>query len=405
MNGKNFSSWEQKGIKQESGYVKTQPFYAEGNGTKKDVRYSPKVREIKTLADYFALLKEIHEHNEKRLKVEEKECGSLFLYRGQANVEWNYSPSGLRDEKNLKREYLIQREFHRTYFEKMDSMKTVFDEEVLMQHYGAGSRVLDLLESPLMALWAACGGDRPKDNSDKYGEVSFWCLDYENDDLKAYDSSTVSLIANTAKCDYQFYLGNLEIEYHKEHPTSLQDFICLKDVLRRTVVARPKYNNVRFTHQLNCFAVMNLNKLVDKDGAFSKKFGITVEQFSDYILNAAIINKDKNSDYQKPNISRLRRGLHTLGKDFSELESWDLTFEKCVPNDSSFVDTFDLYKYMYNDSDNKNEKVPIYAVIPPEAKMSLLKELKYANVTTATVYPDMNIVASELLKSFALKID
>ena len=399
MNGKNFSSWEQKGIKQESGYVKTQPFYAEGNGTKKDVRYSPKVREIKTLADYFGLLKEIHEHNERR----KKDLGSLFLYRGQGNVAFDYSPSVLRNENNIKREHLLQREFHRIYFETMDSMKTVFDEEVLMQHYGAGSRILDLLESPLMALWAACETDSNPDFKNTFGEVSFWCLDYENDDLKAYDSSTVSLIANTAKCERQFYLGHLDIAYRKEHPTELQDFIYLKDVLRRTVVARPKYNNIRFTHQLNCFAVMNLNKLVDYDGHFYKKFGITVEQLSNYILNAETINKDKEVEYRKPNLERLINGYHSLNTDFSELTPWDLTFEKCIPDDSPFVDTFNLYKYMYNDSDNESQRVPIYAVIPPESKKNLLKELKYATVTTATVYPDMNVVAKALLGTFALK--
>ena len=95
--------------------------------------------------------------------------------------------------------------------------------------------------------------------------------------------------------------------------------------------------------------------------------------------------------------------MHTLSADFSELEPWDLRFEKCIPNDSHFVDTFDLYKYMYNDSDNESEKIPVYAVIPPESKKDLLKELKYANVTTATVYPDMEKIAKELLDTFALK--
>ncbi len=405
MNGNGFDSLQQKGLKDEGGYVKTQPFYTEGDTTAKNVRVSPKICEIRTLADYFSFLKEIHDKNADRLKRQKKEFGSLFLYRGQGNVAFDYSPSILRSEKNIKREHLLCREFHRRFFETMDSYKTMFDEEVLMQHYGVGSRCLDLLESPLMALWAACETKSNGDFKNTYGEVSVWCLDYENEDLKAYDSSTVSVIVNTAKCERYFSLGNLAMEYHKEHPTEMQNFIYLKDVLRRTVVARAKYNNVHFTHQLNCFAVMNLNKLVDYEGNFQRKFGISAEQFSEYILNAKEKNKGRGEEYQKPNIARLREGKHTLNADFSELSPWDLWFEKEKPNDSPFVDSFDLYRYQYNDSENENERVPMYAIVPPSAKDSLIEELEYTNITNATVYPDMDIVAKEMLERYGLQIE
>ena len=51
----------------------------------------------------------------------------------------------------------------------MDSFKTLFDEEVLMQHYQVGSRCLDLLENPLMALWAACETDSNSDFKETFG--------------------------------------------------------------------------------------------------------------------------------------------------------------------------------------------------------------------------------------------
>ncbi len=403
MNGNDFEPLLQKGIMQDGRYVKSAPFYAEGDGTKQDVRYSPKVRYIGSLADYFELLNEIHERNEKRLKTEKKECGSLFLYRGQGNANFDYSPTILRYEEKIRREHILQKEAHRRFYTEFDKCKSIFDEEVILQHYGAGSRCLDLLENPLMALWAACEYTSNEKLKESFGEVSIWCLDYENDDLKSYDSSTVSVIADTATMEQNFSLGQLEIEYHKEHPTDIAHFIYLKDILRRCVVVRPKYNNIRFTHQFNCFAVMNLNKLVDYDGSFYKSFGITVEQFSDYILNAEVTNKDKEHVYKNPNLAWLKEGHHTLNADFSELTEWDLHFEKIAPKDSPFVDTFGMYKYMYNDSDNKNERVPIYAVVPPDAKDHILKELSYANVTNANVYPDMEIVAKELLQKFGLE--
>ena len=181
MNGKNFSSLEQKGLQQDGKSVRPFPFYAEGKSTKQDVRYSPVVRPIHTLSQYFELLKELHDKNEKRLKEQHKELGSLFLYRGQGNVNFDYSPTILRTVDNIKREHILQKEFHRRFFNVMDGMKTLFDEEVLMQHYGAGSRCLDLLENPLMALWAACETESEAKFKDTFGEVSFWCLDYADD--------------------------------------------------------------------------------------------------------------------------------------------------------------------------------------------------------------------------------
>ena len=139
------------------------------------------------------------------------------------------------------------------------------------------------------------------------------------------------------------------------------------------------------------------------DNGFSKKFGISIEQFEEYILNAETINEGRDDAYKLPNIERLREGTHSLGVDFSDLQEWDLNFEKIEPKDSQFVDSLDLYKYWYNDSLSENERVPIFAIVPPEAKQSLLEELEYANVTTATVYPDMDVVAKELLRKYAVQ--
>lgn len=45
------------------------------------------------------------------------------------------------------------------------------------------------------------------------------------------------------------------------------------------------------------------------------------------------------------------------------------------------------------------------AVVPPSAKDSLIEELEYTNITNATVYPDMDIVAKEMLKRYGLQIE
>ena len=403
MKGNQFSSRWQKGIWSENGQVYKESFNVEGDGIERNIYITPDYVEITSLSEYFSFLKDIHATKEIQLRQEGKKSGCLFLYRGQQNINWGYCPSIMRYEKDLNREHLILREFHRQFYEIFDSCKTMFEEEVLLQHYGVGSRCLDLMENPLIALWAACVTPEKDEDNAEPGEVSIWCLDNDDDQLKAFDSSTVSVIANTAKMEKNFGLGHIEIAYHREHPTELTNFIYLKDLLRRSVIVRPKYNNPRIKNQQGCFAIVNLNKLTDGNGDFQNKFGISIEEFRDYILNAEVLNAGKSDEYKKPNITRLREGKHSLNADFSDLSQWDLWFEKITPDEADFVDSFGLYEYMYSrPTSNNKERIPVYAVIPPEYKKDILKELKYLNITKAFIYPEMENMAKEMKETFCL---
>lgn len=390
---------DKKGICYDKGRIQIKTILSEGNGIKKDVRIKPIYTEVTSLEQYFKFLKEIHCKDEEFLKGEKGHPGNLFLYRGQSDVNYLFTPSILRNTIGKENEHLLFQEFHKRFYEKFDSCRTVFDKETIMQHYGVGSRCLDLMENPLVALWAAC--DNIEKNS--YGEVSIWSISKKSTELKYSDSSTVSVIANTAAQEPCFSLGQLEIDYRKEHPTSLSDYIFLRDVLRRSVIVRPKYNNQRIYNQQGCFAIVNSNELVD-DGEFEQKFHISVKKFSEYILNASEINKDMDFSYRNPNVYWLRQNKHTLpGVNFSELTSWDLRFYKQSVDESTFTDVYDLYKYMYdNNHSTTNDKCPVYVIIPPKAKIEIANELKYMNITDAYIYPEMENVSKELKSMYGL---
>lgn len=398
------SSLDRKGIAEINGQIETNSIMVESKGLQKIIRMCPTFREIRCLAEYFVLLKEIHEAKEKQNEKNNNWSETQFFYRGQNNVNYMFTPSILRDKDGIQREHLLFREFHRHFFYQLDDCKTAMEEETFLQHYGAGSRILDLMENPLVALWAGCFGEN-SENIDKHGEVSIWCVDNNTDKLKFYDSSTVSVLTNIAKMEPTFLLGKLEQEYLREHPTVIDNHIYLKDVLRRSVVVRPKPNNIRIYNQQGSFAVVNLTRLKEKDdeaGGFKRKFGVSLEEFSEYILNAESLNKGKGFEYEHPCVNYLREGLHSLrGADFSELTSWDLQFEKILPNESDFVDTYGLYEYLYNSTpERKDTYTPIYAIIPPDCKDNILKELKYMNITKAFIYPEMQNIAVELKEKY-----
>ena len=399
------SALAHKGICEQYGRIQTKEIWSEANGTEKIVRIVPQYKEITCLADFFAILKEIHTEHEKSKTGDEKKWKSLFLYRGQGNVNFTYTPSIVRRRNDLEREHLLCKELHRRFYESFDRCKYMMEEETLMQHFGLGSRCMDLPENPLMALWVACESDSDKSFEHTFGELSIWCLDDYWEDLKAFDSSTVSVIANTAIQSDCFLLGDLERAYLKEQPTSRHDFIYLKDVLRRTAIVLPKYNNQRIEKQRTVFAVMNLCEFVDTDYRFKKKFGVSAQKFTQYILNAEVTNAGKSVEYRYPNVERLRKNLHTLqGADFSELTSWDLVFKKLTPSEVPYTDTFDLYRYLYKGKNaTAQEWHPVTIIVPPQHKKAIEKELEYLGITKSFIFPEMEKVASELKATYGLE--
>lgn len=397
------SAKEHKGIYSPSaGSICASTIFTEDCHARKIIKTTPIIKKVTCLAEFFKVLKDIHTQNKNENKKNNLNTCDLFFYRGQANVNWNYLPTILRSEANIKRENILFKEFHRRFYERFDACKTALEEEVLMQHYGVGSRCLDLMENPLVALWAACEFDPNEKNPETFGEVSLWKLNLYDDELKAYDSSTVSVIADTAKQNSEcFSLGHIEMEYHKEHPTEMTDFIYLKDILWRSAVVRPKYNNDRIRNQQGAFAIVNLNKMIDGNGDFKRKTKVSIEDFERFVLE----HDSETNDSKKINIRRLRDGtIRMSGADFSKLDSWDIWFQKMPAEKTKFVDFYDLYKYMYNSTSNRNnERTPVYIVIPPEAKKGIMEELKYLNITAAYIYPEIENVSKEMKEDFGLE--
>lgn len=67
----------------------------------------------------------------------------------------------------------------------------------------------------------------------------------------------------------------------------------------------------------------------------------------------------------------------------------------------SFVDSYDLYQYMYKKT-SKNQVHPYYAVIPWENKKDILKELEYLNIIKSYIYPEKDKVGYDIRKVFDL---
>ena len=76
------------------------------------------------------------------------------FYRGQGNANYPITPSSLRiDPANEQR--MIE-SFERRFSNEMNSCENDMARLMLLQHYGIGTRALDITENPLAALYFAC---------------------------------------------------------------------------------------------------------------------------------------------------------------------------------------------------------------------------------------------------------
>lgn len=181
----------------------------------------------------------------------------------------------------LEREHRIYREMQRFNDHEFTADKTAFDKLARMQHYQAPTRMLDISEDVLSALYFALDGR-------KDGEAGVvYVLEIDRDAVKYYDSDAVSVVANLAKAplcdggtdnksktalhrdakrflnDKDGFKGQASVDFllhdireEKSYFRSLIDPVHLFSVL----CVKPKYTNGRLLGQKGAFLLFGMDK-------------------------------------------------------------------------------------------------------------------------------------------------
>jgi len=336
-----------------------------------DLRVKPKV--ITSLKDYIEFIETLETSYE-----------NPVFYRGQGNANYLINSGALRI--NPENELKMIDSFTRRFSTDIDSCVNNMDRLILMQHFGLPTRALDITENPLGALYFACSpmkkfNKNPQSELDAWGEIIVF---KEPDELKKISSTTVSVIASTAFMESDFNLWKLGMEYKKDNNYDRDEsYIPLKDILRRSVIVRVPQNNPRIKNQQGAFILINASKVKSINKNEEK-----AEELTDFILS----NEDEIHFIDLTNSKK-------WSKLFSEDQAtWELEFTKIKPysdeNKNKIFDTdpFDLHRLFYKD-ENGNQLV---ALIPPDAKSNITKELARFNITEDFIYPDMDNVANEI---------
>ncbi len=194
----------------------------------------------------------------------------VLLYRGHPSFTYELKPSVYRDVRWIENEDVMFKELILRCPNDFPSLFSTFQTLVKMQHYALPTRLLDLTTNPLIALFFACDLADPPSES---GEILVFCVPIN--EIKYYDSDTVSVIANISKRPKTFTIPSNSLSKEQFKQTSEMRYLLheikqekpyfepeiVRIHLESVVCVKPKMENPRIIRQDGAFFLFGVNNV------------------------------------------------------------------------------------------------------------------------------------------------
>ena len=236
---------------------------------------------------------------------DESEKTKILFFRGQSKESWKVDPSVFREDQ-LNIEHELIREAIRRSPDVLANKLTNFERLTQLQHYELATRLLDVTENPLIALYFAC-----EQESEHDGAV-YLTHTYPID----ANSLEVQILAHIAHLDVrQITLRDLWVSLKKdgvdlpaiESDVDLGLLDNYVNLMKRNYFVRANLDNARIKQQSGAFllsgcidTIMQKNKW---DSVLEKKGQCLAAEFTHKIIIPADLKEDLLTELDLYNIN------------------------------------------------------------------------------------------------------
>lgn len=248
-------------------------------------------KSVGSIKTFLEQLNSISTDLQSRPSIGEKKQNRILFFRGHSKPGYALEPKVYRNAGWVAKEAVMLKELILRCPNDFSGNLSTFQTLVKMQHYGLPTRLLDITSNPLVALHFACATDE-QSNTD--GEVFIFGLNL--DDVKYFDSDTVSVIANLSRRPADFKVPPVDnaldldgqitaFNETKEIKLLLHDVkqdkphfepIIQPAHLGKVVCVKPLLDNPRIIRQEGAFLLFGIDK--EKGSLASMRGSLDIEK-------------------------------------------------------------------------------------------------------------------------------